>query len=84
MPKFTITVTDTQLAKLQAVVVTHNANTGQTLTIQQWLDLHLQELAIADDLTAAVRTLQEQQQQDAQATLDAAINTTRDQLLAQL
>lgn len=60
MPEFTITVTDTQLAKLQAVVVAHNANTGQTLTVQQWLDLHLQELAIADDLTAAVRTLQEQ------------------------
>ncbi len=84
MPKFTITVTDTQLAKLQAVVVAHNANTGATLTVQQWLDLHLKELAIADDLTAAVRVLQEQQQRDAQATLDAAINTTRDELLAQL
>ncbi len=84
MPKFTITVTNTQLAKLQAIVNTHNANTGQTLTVQQWLDLHLKELAIADDLTAAVRVLQEQQQRDAQATLDTAINTARDELLAQL
>jgi len=84
MPNFTISVTNTQLAKLQAVVATHNANTGQTITVKQWLHLHLQELAIADDLNAAMRSLQEQQEKDAQTALNTAINTARDELLAAL
>ena len=84
MPKFTFTFTTKEITALQKITTTHNANTGQALTVEQWLDLHHKELAITEDLTAAVRVLQEQQQQDAQATLDAAINTTRDQLLAQL
>lgn len=84
MPKFTLTVSDTHLIKLQAVVSTHNANTGQALTVQQWLDLHLQEVAIANDLQIAIAAIQKQQEQDAQQSLTDAINTTRDELLAQL
>ena len=84
MPKFTLTVTDAHLIKLQGVVSTHNANTGQALTVQQWLDLHLQEVAIAGDLQTAIAAIQKQQEQDAQQSLTDAINTTRDELLAQL
>ena len=84
MPQFTFTFSTNEITALQKITTTHNANTGQALTVQQWLDLHHKELAITEDLTAAVRVLHEQQQQDAQATLEAAINTARDQLLAQL
>ena len=84
MPKFTFTFSDAEITNLQKITNTHNANTGQALTVQQWLDRHHKELAITEDLTAIVRTLQEQQQRDAQATLDAAINAARDTLLAEL
>ena len=84
MPKFTITVTDKALAKLQAVVNTHNQNNGATLTVQQWLDLHVKDVAINQDLAAALQTIQQEQQQLAQAALDAAVSAERDRLLTEL
>lgn len=84
MPKFTIDLSQATVDKLQQQVQRTNENTGTSLTLQQWITLHMKEIAIADDLTAAIAALQEQQQRDAQATLDAAITTARDQLLAEL
>ncbi len=84
MPKFTTTLTQATVDKLQQHVQRTNENAGTILTLQQWITLHLQELAITDELAAAVTALQEQQKRDAQATLDAAIKTTRDELLAEL
>jgi hypothetical protein len=84
MPKFTIDLTQNAVDKLQAQVQRTNETNGTDLTTQQWIVLHLQELAIARDLSTAVQSLQQQQQEDADATLQAAIRAKRDQLLQEL
>lgn len=84
MPKFTIDITDKTLARLQAEVDRTNANQGTALTVQAWILLHLQEVAIAPDLATAVDQLRRQQETDAQASLDAAVRAARDAMLAAL
>ncbi len=84
MPQFTITLTQKAVDKLQQQVQRTNENQGTSLTIKQWITLHLRELAITDELNAAVTGLRDEQQRDAQSTLEAAIRTARDQLLANL
>ena len=84
MPKFTIDLTDKALAGLQAEVSRYNGNAGTTLTVQQWIVLHLQEISIAPELTAAIGQLREQGEADANAALEAAVKAARDQLLASL
>jgi len=84
MPKFTIDLTDKALAGLQAEVNRYNGNAGTALTVQQWIVLHLQEIAIAPELTAAIGQLRQQQEADANAALEAAVKAARDHLLASL
>lgn len=84
MPKFTIDLSAKAVTALQTQVTRTNENEGTAYTLQQWITLHLNELAITDELGAAVAAIQEQQQRDAQTTLDTAIRAARDQLLAAL
>jgi hypothetical protein len=84
MPRFTIDLTDKALAGLQAELSRYNGNAGTTLTVQQWIVLHLQEIAIAPELTTAIQQLREQGEADANAALEAAVKAARDQLLASL
>ena len=84
MPKFTIDLTDKTLAALQAEVARYNGNTGSELTVAEWIVLHLQEIAIAPELGAAIDQLRKQQETDANAALEAAVKAARDQLLAAL
>ena len=84
MPKFTIDLTDKALAGLQAEVNRYNGNAGTTLTVAEWIHLHLQEIAIAPQLTAAIAQLRQQQETDANAALEAAVKAARDQLIAAL
>ena len=84
MPIFPIDITQKTVDKLQLLVDTHNANQGATLTLLAWLELSANERAIATDLQAAVAELQRKANDDASAALQAAVATTRDQLLAAL
>ena len=84
MPKFTIDLTDKALTGLQAQTDRYNGNTGGTLTVQQWILLHLNEMAIADDLAAAADQLRRDAERDGQAALDGAVRAARDQLLTAL
>ena len=77
MPTFTITITDLALAGLQAIVARYNADSGTALSVQDWLLLHLKELAIQDELLAAAQTFQRQAEQGAAD----AIRTERQRLL---
>jgi hypothetical protein len=77
MPTFTITITDLALAGLQAIVARYNADSGTALSVQDWLLLHLKELAIQDNLLAAAQTFQRQAEQSAAD----AINAERTRLL---
>ncbi len=84
MPEFTITLGDKALTKLQAEVDRTNANNGTSLTVAQWIVLHLKEVAIAPDLAAAVEQLRAQAEQDAQTTFESAAKAQRDRLLLEL
>ncbi|MDP2674626.1 MAG: hypothetical protein Q8Q00_06945 [Dehalococcoidia bacterium] len=84
MPKFTIDLTDKTLAGLQAEVNRYNGNAGAALTVAEWIDLHLQEIAVSPDLAAAIEQLRKQQETDANAALEAAVKAARDELLASL
>ena len=81
MPRFTVDLSDAQLAKLQAVVDQTNQNAGTALTVAQWLQLHVKEVAYAADLAAASDALRRQAEADAQASFDAALRAERDRLL---
>lgn len=84
MARFAIDISAKTLARLQAEVDRTNANQGTALTVQAWILLHLQEIAIADDLAAVIQQLQKQQEAEATAALEAAVRTAREELLANL
>jgi hypothetical protein len=84
MPQFTIDLSQKAVDRLQTQVQRTNDANGTNFTLREWLELHLKEIAIADDLTTAVQAIQEQQQRHAQDALNAAVHTERDRLLQQL
>jgi hypothetical protein len=71
MPRFTLDISDPALAGLQALILRYNADNGTALTVQDWLLLHLKELAIQDRLLEASRTFREQAEVDAAAAFRA-------------
>jgi predicted DNA-binding protein len=81
LPQFTITLSQKAVDRLSAQVQRTNDANGTDLAVRDWIELHLNEIAIADDLTTAVKAIQEQQQRDAQDALQAAIRAQRDHLL---
>ena len=84
MPDFTITLSTKTVQRLQAVLQRYNDNQGTSLTLKQLLHLHLQEMAVADDLAQATTAITEEVQRDASHTLQAAIRTARDHLIQEL
>lgn len=71
MPRFTVDLTDAAVAALQTVVTAYNENNGAALTVQQWILLHLREIAIQDQLVAAATSLKQQAEADANAAFAA-------------
>jgi len=71
MPRFTIDISNAAVTKLQAVVARYNADNGANLTVQDWLLLHIKELAIQDDLVERARSLRQQAEADAAAAFTA-------------
>ncbi len=84
MPKYTIELPQKAVTKLQAVVARYNDTVGTSLTVKQWIDRHLRELAIAEQLAVAIDTLPKEQEQKMRDDLQTAINTIRDQLIQEL
>ena len=91
MTRITITVDgkahdlpDGAVPQLQAEVDRTNAANKTALTLGDWILLHLQEIAIAGDLAAAFEQLRQQSEKDANAALETAIKTARDELLTAL
>ena len=77
MPDIPITLSDAAYAGLQLVVTKWNAANEQQLSVEQWVDLHLRELAVQDQIFAA----HEQLQRQAQDTAAAALKAERERLL---
>ena len=78
MAKYTLTIADAAVPKLQALVAAYNADNGATLTVEAWLTLHVKELAIQDEVVAAAQRFRQQAEADAHA----ATLAERDRLLA--
>ena len=80
MPKFTIDLPAGAVARLQPLAARYNEDNGADLSLQDWMLLHLKEMAIGRELADAARDLEEQAQRDA----EAAILAQRQRLLAEL
>lgn len=57
MPAFTIDLPRKAVAQLEELVEDFNAQTGQALRLEEWLPLHLKELAIGKQLGAEANTI---------------------------
>ncbi len=79
MPDFTISISDTAAAKVAALVTRYNENNGTNFTVKEWITLHLRELAIQEELLAAVETAKQQLEKDTQT----AVINERQRLLAE-
>jgi hypothetical protein len=77
MPRFTVELSESAVTRLQVVVEVYNQNNGLSLTVQDWITLHLRELAVQDQLAASERTLRQQAEQ----THAAAVAAERQRLL---
>ena len=75
---------DACVPRLQVQVDRTNAATKGAATLLEWLALHLQEIAIADELAAAIDGLRQQGEADANVALAAAVKAARDELIATL
>ena len=84
MPNYTIDLPQKAVDKLQTVVARYNDTVGATYTVKAWMERHLRELAIAEQLAVAIEALQKDQEQQARDDLQTSINTARDELLADL
>ncbi len=77
MATFQIDVTDKHAAALATVVARYNANTGQAFTVLDWLNLHVREIAVQDELALETAALAKQ----AEEGLQAAIASLRTRML---
>jgi hypothetical protein len=68
MNVITIQLSDSAVAKLQPYMSRTILALGKPLTLEEWVQLHLQELAIQEELAAAT--------QEVQRTLQASVNLT--------
>ena len=77
MPTITLDISDDAKQRLDLVVADYNATNGASLTFDDWLDLHLREMAVQRELATKVEQLKRQTEDD----LAAAVNAEKDRLL---
>jgi hypothetical protein len=78
MPQITVDISAAGAAKLQLIVDAHNNRNQTALSLADWLQLHLREMAVQDDVATAIQALQKQKEDE----LKDAIASERDRLLA--
>ena len=81
MPQFTIDIPQKAVDRLHLIVARYNHETGDNLTLAQWLDLHVRELSIAEELAASAAALQKQVEDQARDDVTAAVRAERERLL---
>lgn len=69
--RITLNLSDAAAARLAIHQGEHNVENKSALTLEEWIMLHLRELAIAKELGAAADTIRRQAQIDAGAALRA-------------
>lgn len=80
LPTLTFPILLSQLAvdRLTVLKNSYNAETGQALTLTEWVTFHLREMAIQAEWSASVQTLQAQ----LQANTNAMVRSEHDRLVA--
>jgi hypothetical protein len=78
MAKYTQNVPARLIGGLRRVVGRYNADQGAELTVAEWLQLHVLEIAVQDELGAEQQRLTEQAQKD----VAAGVLALRDRLTA--
>lgn len=71
MPQLTIDLTDAAKQRLDLVVADYNATNGTSLTFDEWMDLHLRELAVQRELVTKAEQLKRQTEDDLHAAIEA-------------
>ncbi len=66
---FTITLSQAAVDRLQLVTARYNAENGASLTLSDWMHLHLRDVAIQEEWAQSAEQLQRQAQTDAQAAI---------------
>ena len=84
MPDFTIAIPDKALPGLQRTVDLYNGNNGAKLSLRDWVELHVLDIALQEQMQAAVDAIKAQTEAQAQADFDAAIKAERERLIADM
>ena len=63
MPKYTLTLPERAATRLQAVTARYNSDNGTQFSVTEWLELHLKEIAIGEDLASEWEALQAKNQE---------------------
>lgn len=78
MPEITAKVGDRVYRGVQALVDRYNAERNEALGVEEWLSLHIKELALQEDLLARSAAIQ----RDFQARAEEALRVAREELMA--
>lgn len=71
MPRITIDVSDGARQRLDLVVADYNATNGTSLAFDEWLELHLRELAVQREMVARIDQLRKQTEDDLHTAIEA-------------
>jgi hypothetical protein len=80
MPNLTIIISDQAANRLNVRVAEYNLANGTSISLTQWVALHLRELAMERDLLRAADDLRAQAERD----VAAAIIAQRERLLREM
>ena len=75
---FTVLLAQAAVDRLTVLKNNYNAETGQALTLTDWITFHLREMAIQAEWSASVQALQAQ----LQANTNAMVRSEHDRLVA--
>jgi aminoglycoside phosphotransferase (APT) family kinase protein len=84
MPEFTISVPQKAVDRLQQLVARYNDNTGSSLTLRDWLTLHLKEMAVQAEMAESASAIRRQQELEANQMYADAVKAEQDRLIAGL
>jgi len=85
MPSHTIDISaEVENRLLARHVAPYNTAFKASFTLDEWVLVHLKELAVQDELSNAVSQLQAQEQTNANNALQAAVEAERQRLIATL
>jgi hypothetical protein len=81
MPDFTITISDAAVTRLQSLTQKHNDQTGESLTVKQWIVFTLRLAAVREELAANSGTIWKQMEETQKAERLTALQAEQDRLM---